>query len=96
MDLKINQDRRSSEPEVLGVPAIDTQQIETRVLVDNGETIVLGGIYKEEKQHKVSRIPFLGTVPVVGHLFKVTQDINDRSELLIFITPKIIHQTSIN
>lgn len=94
MDLKINQDRRSTQPEVLGVPAIDTQQIETQVLVDNGQTIVLGGVYQETKQHSVLRIPFLGSLPVVGNLFKSTEEMKERSELLIFITPKIVQQTA--
>ena len=93
MNLKVNQDRRSSGEEVLGVPAIDTQQIETQVLVDNGQTIVLGGVYIQNKQHRVQRVPFLGELPVVGNLFRNTRDQKERRELLIFITPKIIQQT---
>ena len=96
MNIKINQDRRSSAPEVLGVPAIDTEQIETRVLVDNGQTIVLGGIYSENKQHTVERIPFLGNLPIIGYLFKRTSDSDERRELLIFITPKIVQRTSVS
>tara|TARA_B100000989_G_scaffold291695_1_gene266504 strand:+ start:17913 stop:20153 length:2241 start_codon:yes stop_codon:yes gene_type:complete len=93
MKIKVNQDRRSTEPEVLGVPAIDTQQIETQVLVDNGQTIVLGGIYRQTKTHDVQRIPFLGELPVVGYLFRNTNKTEERRELLIFITPKIVKQT---
>lgn len=96
LDLKINQDRRSNEPEVLGVPAIATQQIETRVLVDNGQTIVLGGVYQQDKRSTITRIPFLGSLPLVGYLFRNTNDSNERTELLIFITPKIVEQTAIN
>lgn len=96
MDIKINQDRRSSQPEVLGVPAIDTEQIETQVLVDNGQTIVLGGIYSENKQRQVERIPLLGNLPVIGYLFRRTSESDERRELLIFITPKIVQQTPMN
>ncbi len=94
MDLKINQDRRSNEPEVLGVPAIATQQIETRVLVENGQTIVLGGVYQEDKRNTVTRIPFFGSLPLIGYLFRNTNNMNERQELLIFITPKIVEQTA--
>ena len=96
MDLKINQDRRApASQNVDGVPAIDTQQLETLVLVENGQTIVLGGVYTEDRERNVTRVPFLGSLPVVGILFRNTQDINNRTELLIFITPKIIEQTSV-
>lgn len=96
MDLKINQDRRApASQDVDGVPAINTQQLETLVLVDNGQTIVLGGVYTEDRENTVVRVPFLGSLPVVGVLFKQTQKINNRTELLIFITPKIIEQTSV-
>jgi type IV pilus assembly protein PilQ len=94
MDLKVNQDRRSLQPEVLGVPAIDTRQIETNVLVDNGETIVLGGIYEETKRHNVQRVPFLGDIPLLGALFRNSGQSDEKKELLIFITPKIIQQSS--
>jgi len=93
MDIKVNQDRRSTQPEVLGVPAIDTRQIETNVLVDNGETIVLGGIYEESKTHDVQRVPFLGDIPIVGYFFRNTNKTDDKRELLIFITPKVIQQS---
>lgn len=90
MDLKINQDRRSHKPEILGVPAIATQQIETQVLVGNGHTIVLGGVYQEDKRNTATRVPFFGDLPWVGHLFRHSYDSGRRRELLIFITPKVI------
>ena len=96
MDIKINQDRRSSAPEVRGVPAIDTEQIETQVLVDNGQTVVLGGIYSETKQKQVERLPLLGNLPVIGYLFRRTSESDERRELLIFITPKIVQQNPMN
>ena len=80
---------------MLGVPAIATQQIETKVLVENGQTIVLGGVYQENVQNTVTRVPFLGSLPILGYLFRNTNDTNERRELLIFITPKIVQQTSI-
>lgn len=95
MNLKINQDRADFQNSVLGTPTINTESIETLVLVENGQTIVLGGIYQEDKEKKVVRVPFLGSLPAIGHLFKNTQDIDNRKELLIFITPRIIQQTPI-
>jgi len=88
--LKLNQDKRSST-EVKGVPTISTRQIETQVLVNSGETIVLGGIYEKTKIHGVSRIPFLSDLPGIGVLFQKNRSINTRRELLIFVTPRIIY-----
>ena len=89
MDLQINQDADSGE-RVLGVPIILTKQIQTNVLVNNGQTIVLGGIYKQDKNKAIKRIPFLGELPVVGILFSNKQIRLNNEELLIFITPRII------
>jgi type IV pilus assembly protein PilQ len=89
MDLQINQDTPSAE-RFLGVPAILTKQIQTNVLVNNGQTIVLGGIYKQDKNKALRRIPFFGELPVVGVLFRNKQITLNNDELLIFITPKII------
>lgn len=89
MDLQINQDSDSGE-RVLGVPIILTKQIQTNVLVNNGQTIVLGGIYKQDKNRAIKRIPFLGELPVVGILFSNKQVRIKNEELLIFITPRII------
>lgn len=89
MDLLINQDSDSGR-RVQGVPIVLTKSIATNVLVDNGQTIVLGGIYKHDKNNAVTRVPFLGTLPVVGHLFTRKQVRKRNEELLIFITPRII------
>lgn len=89
MDLQINQDADSGD-RVLGVPIILTKQIQTNVLVNNGQTIVLGGIYKQDKNRTIKRIPFLGELPVVGVLFSNKQVRIKNEELLIFITPRII------
>ena len=93
MDLKVNKD----EPDfgnLLGDlnPPINTQSVQTQVLVDNGETIVLGGIYEQTKSKSVNRVPFLGDLPLVGVLFRNRTESNDKSELLIFVTPKIVKE----
>lgn len=89
MELKINQD--VALPQTFnGVPAIATKEIQTNVLVSNGQTIVLGGIYTQDKSKTIRRVPFFGQLPVVGYLFKNTQVGIKNDELLIFITPKII------
>ena len=91
MDLLINQDSDSGR-RVQGVPIVLTKSIETSVLVNNGQTIVLGGIYKHAKNNSVARVPFLGTLPIVGHLFSRKQTRKRNEELLIFITPRIIEE----
>jgi type IV pilus assembly protein PilQ len=89
LQLNINQDRPSNRI-VLGVPAITTRQITTNVLVRNGQTLVLGGIYELNKEYDEQRIPFLGKIPVVGLLFQQQNIKENKRELLIFFTPKII------
>ena len=74
-----------------GVPSINTQEVKTQVMVDNGQTVVLGGIYQEDKEHTVNKVPFFGDLPVLGNLFRNNVNSNTRNELLIFITPKIIN-----
>jgi type IV pilus assembly protein PilQ len=88
LDLNVNKD---SVGEVFnGVPSIDTRTISTQVLVSNGETVVLGGIYEENKIDTNTRVPFFADIPVFGKLFQKDEKRNDRSELLIFVTPKIV------
>ncbi len=89
MDLHINQDIPSVKV-INGVPSILTKEISTAVLVNNGETIVLGGIYKEDKHNAINRVPFLGELPIVGRLFRKQSIMIRNEELLIFITPRII------
>jgi type IV pilus assembly protein PilQ len=72
------------------VPVIDTRSLNTSVLVDNGQTVVLGGIYEISKADTVNKVPWLGDIPGVGFLFRNTQRINDKDELLIFVTPRIL------
>ncbi|MCG8324185.1 MAG: type IV pilus secretin PilQ [Thiotrichales bacterium] len=89
LDLSVNQDARGS-PDVLGVPPIDTRNVSTQVLVDNGETVVLGGVYTQEDTNNIDRVPFFGDLPYVGFLFKRTAIDKTKNELLIFVTPKIL------
>jgi type IV pilus assembly protein PilQ len=72
------------------VPAINTQEVESNIILNNNETIVLGGVYKETKGNTIERIPFLGSLPVVGVLFRHQSVADEKTELLIFITPKIV------
>jgi type IV pilus assembly protein PilQ len=76
------------------VPSIDTRNIQTQVLVRDGQTVVLGGIMETERRDSVKKVPLLGDVPVVGNLFKSRSKINNRDELLIFVTPKILREGS--
>ncbi|MDH3379606.1 MAG: type IV pilus secretin PilQ, partial [Gammaproteobacteria bacterium] len=69
---------------------LNTKQIQTQVLLDNGETVVIGGIYEQDELENVSKVPILGDIPLIGNLFKKTTRTEDRSELLIFLTPRII------
>lgn len=92
MDLQINQDEPLFRPGIQ-VPSILTKQITTTVLVDNGQTIVLGGIYKQDTSNAINRVPFLGELPVVGALFRNKNVTTSNEELLIFITPRIITNT---
>ena len=73
--------------------SIDTQEIQTQVLVDNGETLVLGGIYQQQITDTVSKVPFLGDIPYLGFFFRNSVTDNTKSELLIFVTPRIVMQT---
>ncbi|HTV87307.1 MAG TPA: type IV pilus secretin PilQ [Dyella sp.] len=72
------------------VPVIDTRSLNTSVLVDNGQTVVLGGIYEVNKTDTIYKVPGLGDIPGLGVLFRNTQHINDKDELLIFVTPRIL------
>ncbi len=87
MDLQVNQDVPGSVTN--GIPSIDTTRIKTQVLVDNGQTVVLGGIYTQDDTFTETKTPLLGDVPYVGSLFKRTSKGKIKSELLIFITPRL-------
>ena len=74
------------------VPQIDHREIDTSVLVGNGQTVVLGGVYEFQNEHDVTKVPFLGDIPILGALFRDKVDKNSKAELLVFITPHILGQ----
>ncbi len=74
------------------VPSIDTRSVETQVLVNDGETVVLGGIYETESRETYSKVPVLGDIPGLGYLFRSRTSVNNDAELLIFVTPKILRE----
>jgi type IV pilus assembly protein PilQ len=90
MDLLVKKDRVGAI--FAGVPSIETQRVETQVLVANGETAVLGGIYEQTQRNDVDKVPFFGNLPVLGHLFKRTNRTDEKTELLIFITPRVLDE----
>ncbi len=91
MELKVKQDTVGAV--FNGIPSIDTNSIETQVLVDNGQTVVLGGIFTTDKQFSTTKTPFIGDLPYVGRLFRRTEERDNKNELLIFITPRIIQES---
>ncbi len=92
LDLIITQDTRGDTVQTGNgaATAIDTQRIETQVLVENGETIVLGGIFQQQIVSSVSKVPLLGDIPYLGRAFRTDSELNEKTELLIFVTPKIV------
>jgi type IV pilus assembly protein PilQ len=72
--------------------AIDTKHVKTQVLIDNGGTVVIGGIFQQTERNSVSKVPLFGDIPIFGNLFKTTGVTNDKTELLIFLTPKIVSE----
>ncbi len=94
MDLKVHKD---SVGEIIStgglggtVPSIDTRNVETQVLVADGQTVVLGGIYETERRETITKVPFLGDLPFVGFMFRSKQRVDNKAELLIFVTPRIL------
>ena len=95
MAINVHQDRPDFTNQVLGTPTIITREVDTKVLVANGETLVLGGIYSESKSNTIVRVPFLGQIPILGALFRNTDTTDKKEELLIFLTPKIVQQDTL-
>ncbi|HRQ55778.1 MAG TPA: type IV pilus secretin PilQ [Azoarcus taiwanensis] len=87
--VQVNKDRPIFFPGIQE-PGIDTKNVNTEVLVENGGTVVIGGIYEEEETTGVARVPVLGELPVVGGLFRNTRTVSDRKELMVFLTPRIV------
>ena len=97
MDLLVSKDNVGElTPSATGglVPSIDTRSVETQVLVRDGQTVVLGGIYETERRENVTKVPWLGDIPGVGFLFRSTNTSSAKAELLIFVTPRILTEGS--
>ena len=94
MDLAVNNDSvgQSYATATGSIPSIDTRKVTTQVLVQNGQTVVLGGIYQQENRNSVSKIPLLGDIPILGAAFRNRTTVNNKDELLIFVTPKILRE----
>ncbi|MFS2139241.1 type IV pilus secretin PilQ [Duganella sp. Dugasp56] len=88
IDVDVNKD--SVGQETRAGFAIDTKHVKTQVMVENGGTVVLGGIYQQTERNTTDKVPLLGDVPVLGYLFRSNSRTNDKTELLVFITPKIV------
>ena len=72
------------------MPSIDTKNVTTQITVNNGDTAVIGGIYEEVVNNDVTKVPFLGDLPILGYLFKTTDKTIEKQELLIFLTPRVL------
>jgi type IV pilus assembly protein PilQ len=97
LDLAVNKDSVGTVVVSSGgvnVPTIDTRKITTQVLVNDGQTVVLGGILETERTDNETKVPLLGDVPVLGHLFKTKSNKSNKRELLIFVTPKVLREGS--
>ena len=95
MDLTVTKDSVGEiVPSATGgsVPSIDTRSVQTQVLVNDGETVVLGGIYETETRETLNKVPVLGDIPGLGYLFRSRSNVNNKAELLIFVTPKILRE----
>ena len=96
MDLRVSKDNVGEIISTGGfggtVPSIDTRSVETQVLVADGQTVVLGGIYETERRETIKKVPLLGDIPVVGVMFRSKQRLDNKAELLIFVTPRILEE----
>ena len=88
MEVEVNKDSVGATT-TSGI-AIDTKHVKTNVQVENGGTVVIGGIYEETLTNNTTKVPLLGDIPIIGNLFKETEKTNQKTELLIFLTPKVV------
>lgn len=91
LDLTVKQD--SVGDVFQNIPSINTREVNTQVLVNNGETIVLGGVFQHETNYTTTKVPFFGDLPLIGRFFRNKSDTENKRELLIFVTPKIVRDT---
>ena len=92
LDLEVNKDSRGAL--TAAGPAINTKQVKTQVLVENGGTVVIGGIFTQDEQNEINKVPLLGDIPFIGYLFQNRVKSTRKTELLVFITPKIVTDRS--
>ena len=88
LSIEVNKDSRGEDTSA--GPAIDTKKVKSEVLIENGGTVVIGGIYEETDTSTTEQVPLLGDIPVLGHLFKTNMKNSERREMLVFITPRIV------
>jgi type IV pilus assembly protein PilQ len=88
LEVDVNKDSKGEDTKA-GF-AINTKHVKTQVMVENGGTVVLGGIYEQSETTSVDKVPLLGDIPYLGHLFKNSKRSSEKTELLVFITPKIV------
>ncbi|SFE88420.1 type IV pilus secretin PilQ family protein [Nitrosomonas sp. Nm166] len=92
MELNVNQDRIGTAINQFLPPSINTKQVTTKVLVENGGTVVIGGIFDRTENEVVNKVPMLGDIPVLGHVFRNSAKVDNKRELLIFVTPRILSE----
>ncbi|MFD3301004.1 type IV pilus secretin PilQ [Aquipseudomonas alcaligenes] len=95
MEVKVNKDEPDYDREVNGVPPINKNEVNAKVLVEDGETIVIGGVFSNTQSKVVEKVPLLGDVPFIGRLFRRDAVRDQKNELLVFITPRIMNNQSI-
>lgn len=95
MEIQINKDTVSSTLIVNSTPAIDTKVVKTQVMVENGGTVVIGGIYQQTLDNTTNKVPLLGDIPFLGALFRSRVEKNNRTELLVFITPRVVEDLNL-
>lgn len=95
MEIQINKDTVSSTLIVNSTPAIDTKVVKTQVMVENGGTVVIGGIYQQTLDNTTNKVPLLGDIPFLGALFRSKVEKNNRTELLVFITPRVVEDLNL-
>ncbi|PTN13056.1 type IV pilus secretin PilQ family protein [Nitrosomonas aestuarii] len=93
MELSVNQDKIGQSVNAFLPPAINTKQVTTKVLVENGGTVVIGGIFERNENNVVNKVPLLGDIPYIGHIFRNTSKRDDKRELLVFVTPRILNES---
>lgn len=96
MEVRVNKDEPDWANQVNGEPTIRKNEVNAKVLVNDGETIVIGGVFSNTQRKQVEKVPFLGDVPFVGRLFRRDFVQDEKNELLIFLTPRIMHNTAIS